>query len=470
MRDGGEETRRVPVTGRRRVAGALRRERPEVAEDGRQRLKRKRVKEKGGDESEGERRTEESSGSDTGDESGRKGGKKKKRRQERDKSQQVLVSQLTIPSVQESNAGVYKCVAKSVVGEDSSEATIRVVPPIDPHPFVDKCPYAGYCLNGGTCMMFKIVGELVCQCAEGFKGQRCQEKEVYPTFSRNCQGPLRHLRHSRGLRCPRNQPTALWELLQQSLAHKQKVSPWTKPHLLSWSPTHTGHAYWPRYTRPAPHSSKPHQTAGPHNPAVTRGNLLPTASVLPQNPSSSDHLPAHHTTQDPFLLDSHLSALDLPQLPRRRDRTGHHRVLPSNPLGTRQPHPQQPYPDHHQLPTTRSQLKRRVGPDSFENPHVVRHPQSPALQSETRKEGERVQPTNPHSRTRHGHRHQQHLPEERDSHAHSSSREGQTNEPAKSSWDQKVSEAGLSWSSSLDSNTPTPPLFFTTPHQENRRQ
>ncbi|XP_047473880.1 uncharacterized protein LOC125028545 isoform X2 [Penaeus chinensis] len=469
MRDGGEETRRVPVTGRRRVAGALRRERPEVAEDGRQRLKRKRVKEKGGDESEGERRTEES-GSDTGDESGRKGGKKKKRRQERDKSQQVLVSQLTIPSVQESNAGVYKCVAKSVVGEDSSEATIRVVPPIDPHPFVDKCPYAGYCLNGGTCMMFKIVGELVCQCAEGFKGQRCQEKEVYPTFSRNCQGPLRHLRHSRGLRCPRNQPTALWELLQQSLAHKQKVSPWTKPHLLSWSPTHTGHAYWPRYTRPAPHSSKPHQTAGPHNPAVTRGNLLPTASVLPQNPSSSDHLPAHHTTQDPFLLDSHLSALDLPQLPRRRDRTGHHRVLPSNPLGTRQPHPQQPYPDHHQLPTTRSQLKRRVGPDSFENPHVVRHPQSPALQSETRKEGERVQPTNPHSRTRHGHRHQQHLPEERDSHAHSSSREGQTNEPAKSSWDQKVSEAGLSWSSSLDSNTPTPPLFFTTPHQENRRQ
>lgn len=319
-------------------------------------------------------------------------------------------------------------------------------------------------------MIFKIVGELVCQCAEGFKGQRCQEKEVYPTFSRNCQGPLRHFRHSRGLRCPRNQPTALWELLQQSLAHKQKVSPWTKPHLLSWSPTHTGHAYWPRYTRPAPHSSKPHQTAGPHNPAVTRSNLLPTASVLPQNPSSSDHLPAHHTTQDPFLLDSHLSDLDLPQLPRRRDRAGHRRVSPSNPSATRQPHPQQTFPDRHQLPTTRSQLKRRIGPDSFENPHVVRHPQAPALQPENREEGGHVQPTNPHSRTRHGHRHQQHFPEERDSRAHSSSREGHTNEPAKSSWDQKVSEAGLSWSSSLDSNTPTPPLFFTTPHQENRRQ
>ncbi|XP_068231595.1 uncharacterized protein [Palaemon carinicauda] len=94
----------------------------------------------------------------------------------------MITSTLVVREVSEDDAGVYKCVAKSVAGEATSQAKIRVVPPIDPHPFVDKCPIAGYCLNGGTCMMFKIVGELVCQCAEGFKGQRCQEKEVYPTF------------------------------------------------------------------------------------------------------------------------------------------------------------------------------------------------------------------------------------------------------------------------------------------------
>lgn len=87
-----------------------------------------------------------------------------------------------VREVREEDAAVYKCVAKSVAGEATTEATIRVVPPIDPLPFVDKCPYSGYCLNGGTCMMFKIVGELVCQCADGFKGQRCEEKEVYLTF------------------------------------------------------------------------------------------------------------------------------------------------------------------------------------------------------------------------------------------------------------------------------------------------
>ncbi|CAH1390787.1 unnamed protein product [Nezara viridula] len=41
------------------------------------------------------------------------------------------------------------------------------------------CPIANYCLNDGTCTYYETVGELVCQCAEGFKGQRCENKDVY---------------------------------------------------------------------------------------------------------------------------------------------------------------------------------------------------------------------------------------------------------------------------------------------------
>ncbi|KAF0760050.1 protein vein isoform X1 [Aphis craccivora] len=35
-----------------------------------------------------------------------------------------------------------------------------------------------YCLNGGTCTFYETIGELVCQCAEGFKGQRCENKDI----------------------------------------------------------------------------------------------------------------------------------------------------------------------------------------------------------------------------------------------------------------------------------------------------
>ncbi|XP_050702991.1 uncharacterized protein LOC126988679 [Eriocheir sinensis] len=159
----------------------------------------------------------------------------------------VQVSEVTVRAASARDAGQYKCVARSVVDQAEIEASIRVVLPIDPHTLVDKCPYDGYCLNGGTCMMFTVVGELVCQCAEGFKGQRCQEKEVYPTFNRNCHGPIRNLRHSQGRRCPRNQPTALWELLQQTLALRgqHKGTPWTKAQLLLWPTTRPGAVTWP---------------------------------------------------------------------------------------------------------------------------------------------------------------------------------------------------------------------------------
>nr|CAH0108387.1 unnamed protein product [Daphnia galeata] len=41
------------------------------------------------------------------------------------------------------------------------------------------CPIDSFCLNGGTCKYYEAVGELVCQCAEGYKGQRCENKDIY---------------------------------------------------------------------------------------------------------------------------------------------------------------------------------------------------------------------------------------------------------------------------------------------------
>lgn len=61
---------------------------------------------------------------------------------------------------------------------------------------------------------------------------------------------------SRGLRCPRNHPVFLWEILQQSLsAHRQKVSPWTKAQYLAWSaPNRSKELSWPQSPKSLPSS------------------------------------------------------------------------------------------------------------------------------------------------------------------------------------------------------------------------
>ncbi|XP_071550775.1 uncharacterized protein [Panulirus ornatus] len=176
----------------RQAEGQGGRRRQAAGEQGREEGKRRRGQRGPRRRGDGERRRRPGARERPRDSAGRRrpnnagtgrGSKDHKKKPHSQSSQKILVSHLMIRNVTDGDAGVYKCLAKSVVGEDSAQAVIRVVPPIDPHPSVAECPYAGYCLNGGTCMMFKIVGELVCQCAEGFKGQRCQEKEVYPTFS-----------------------------------------------------------------------------------------------------------------------------------------------------------------------------------------------------------------------------------------------------------------------------------------------
>ncbi|KAK8746550.1 hypothetical protein OTU49_017077, partial [Cherax quadricarinatus] len=78
----------------------------------------------------GRRRRPNDSSSDSiasGTSSSNNKGNKRARRPEV-KEKKVLVSQLTMRSATEGDAGVYKCVAKSVAGEASAQAMIRVVP------------------------------------------------------------------------------------------------------------------------------------------------------------------------------------------------------------------------------------------------------------------------------------------------------------------------------------------------------
>lgn len=96
-------------------------------------------------------------------------------------------STLVIPKVRPEDAGVYRCEAKSVIGADAN-MTARVTVVSDTRPentttlwplYGVPCPVETYCLNGGTCFYYETVGELVCQCADGYKGQRCENKDVF---------------------------------------------------------------------------------------------------------------------------------------------------------------------------------------------------------------------------------------------------------------------------------------------------
>jgi hypothetical protein len=96
-------------------------------------------------------------------------------------------STLVIPKVRPEDAGLYRCEAKSVIGIDAN-ITARVTVISDTRPentttlwplYGVPCPVETYCLNGGTCFYYETVGELVCQCADGYKGQRCENKAVF---------------------------------------------------------------------------------------------------------------------------------------------------------------------------------------------------------------------------------------------------------------------------------------------------
>ncbi|CAG2108245.1 unnamed protein product [Medioppia subpectinata] len=95
------------------------------------------------------------------------------------------------------DSGLYECRARNVVTRQPTVAKKRVritnQSKRKPHssspsststrgplwPQVRPCPIPSFCLNGGTCTLYEAVGEYVCQCAEGYMGQRCESKDIY---------------------------------------------------------------------------------------------------------------------------------------------------------------------------------------------------------------------------------------------------------------------------------------------------
>ncbi|XP_054263359.1 protein vein isoform X2 [Macrosteles quadrilineatus] len=107
-------------------------------------------------------------------------------------------SSLLIPRVRVEDAGRYECRAISVLGESMATYATVTVQPVKPSSGADNtttlwplvgspCPIDTYCLNGGTCTYYETVAELVCQCADGFKGQRCESKDVFNRSNSNPQ-------------------------------------------------------------------------------------------------------------------------------------------------------------------------------------------------------------------------------------------------------------------------------------------
>ncbi|XP_054919319.1 uncharacterized protein [Dermacentor andersoni] len=111
-------------------------------------------------------------------------------------------SRLEIKSARRQDSGLYECRAWNVLRKEPSTVSVSVsvrdrYPPPPPTPEPTRatastttndstlwplkgrpCPLVSYCLNGGTCIFYEAVKEPVCQCAEGFIGQRCENKDT----------------------------------------------------------------------------------------------------------------------------------------------------------------------------------------------------------------------------------------------------------------------------------------------------
>ncbi|XP_050541252.1 pro-neuregulin-2, membrane-bound isoform isoform X2 [Daktulosphaira vitifoliae] len=95
-------------------------------------------------------------------------------------------SMLVIPRVRPEDSGKYECRGTGVQTGHVAISWGQVIVNSKPDNTTALWPLVGgpcpadlvYCLNGGTCTFYETIGELVCQCAEGFKGQRCENKDI----------------------------------------------------------------------------------------------------------------------------------------------------------------------------------------------------------------------------------------------------------------------------------------------------
>ncbi|XP_060853943.1 protein vein-like isoform X2 [Rhopalosiphum padi] len=95
-------------------------------------------------------------------------------------------SMLVIPKVRPEDGGKYECRGTGVQTGHVAITSAQVIVNSKPDNTTALWPLVGgpcpadlvYCLNGGTCTFYETIGELVCQCAEGFKGQRCENKDI----------------------------------------------------------------------------------------------------------------------------------------------------------------------------------------------------------------------------------------------------------------------------------------------------
>lgn len=97
------------------------------------------------------------------------------------------------------DSGKYTCSARNVLGEHSQTSSINIRLAA-PDPPASSCPIQSFCLNGGKCLYYEMIGELVCRCKEGFAGQRCQFKKArinLPFVENEACGPYGHDIHLR---------------------------------------------------------------------------------------------------------------------------------------------------------------------------------------------------------------------------------------------------------------------------------
>ncbi|XP_063218695.1 uncharacterized protein LOC134528957 [Bacillus rossius redtenbacheri] len=85
-------------------------------------------------------------------------------------------SVLTIASPRRDDAGNYTCRAVSITSTAAVSTNVSV--PAETRADSQPCARKDLCLNDGKCSYIAAIGEWYCECAEGFKGQRCESKDV----------------------------------------------------------------------------------------------------------------------------------------------------------------------------------------------------------------------------------------------------------------------------------------------------